>query len=98
MQVVDALDAPLAAAAHAAAQQPAAPPGAFCSQSWAAGSGGGSELQPAAKRARVDDGAKAALAQPAHPRHPKGVLLYPSHWASACYLLPCGSRRPGDQA
>lgn len=74
-EVVDALDEPLAAAAEVAAQQPAAPPGAFCSQSWAAtsGSGGGGGAQPKAKRARLDHGAEASAAvQPAHTQHPEG--------------------------
>lgn len=58
--MVDSLDAPLDAAAEAAAKLPAAPPGAFCSEVWhAAGSRSGA--QPAAKRARLGNAAAAAM-------------------------------------
>lgn len=70
-QVLEGLDAPLAAAAEAAAQQPAAPLGAYCSQSWAGGGGGGGAL-PAPQRARLRAGTEVAGAQPAHPQRPKG--------------------------
>jgi hypothetical protein len=68
MQVAEGLDAPLHAAAEAAARLPAAPPGAFCSESWHSNA---RRAQPAVQRAPPDD----ATAAPAALPHPEQQLL-----------------------
>lgn len=65
VQVAEGLDAPLGVAAEAAARLPAAPPGAFCLESWHSND---RRAQPAMQRASPDDAAAAPAAslQPEH--------------------------------